>query len=126
MNLSSFFFNDSNEVKDEVQHQIEPLVQRCYEDAAFKAEFLANPVAIIQRETDITLGDLPDKCKFVVVDKSDPYALYITIPVNEDALELSDEELELVAGGKGDGNFLCNINIIKCNKGEEAEAPAGE
>lgn len=111
MNVSSYFFDEDNEARKEFQAQIEPLVERCYDDPAFKAEFIADPMGVIQRETDIPVHELPEKNKFVVMDKSDPYALYINIPVNEDALELSDEELEMVAGG-GDGNFmLCGLNI---------------
>ncbi|MEL6626809.1 MAG: NHLP leader peptide family RiPP precursor [Bacteroidota bacterium] len=108
--LSGHYINEDN--RDDFKALVTPLVERAYEDAAFKQEFIANPEAVILRETG-TEVDLPEKCEFVVIDKSNPFALYVTLPVNEEMLELTDEELELVAGG-GD-NVLIKINF-NCKK----------
>lgn len=108
----------SEESQGQLKEVIAPLVERTYEDAAFKAEFMANPKAVIERESNID-EPLPEKFHFQVVDKSDPYAVYITLPVNEDSLELSEEELEMVAGG-----IKIRINFSKCNKECTVEAPA--
>ena len=109
LNLSSF---STEQGREEFRSLIEPLVQRTYEDPAFKEAFMANPKEVIQKETGLEI-DFPDRWRFKVVDRSDPFALYIDIPVNEnsydDNLELTDEELELVSGGI-DVNVFCGKN----------------
>ncbi len=93
---------ESNEEhKEKVNQLLEPIILKTYQDAEFKAEFMANPKEVIERETGEEIG-LPSGFNVSVVDKSDPFAIYITIPVNEEMLELTDEELELVAGGVAD------------------------
>ncbi|MEL6132173.1 MAG: hypothetical protein AAFR59_02275, partial [Bacteroidota bacterium] len=89
-------------------------------DPEFKAEFIANPQEVIERETGFAFDELPDRVKVVAVDKSDPFALYITLPVREDMLELTDEELEMVAGG-GNGNFICPENFFCGKKKKKAK-----
>lgn len=109
LKISAHYVNE--ESQEQLAEVIAPLTSRIYDDPAFKAEFMANPGAVIERETEID-EKLPEGFRFVVIDKSDPFAVYITVPVNEDSLELSEQELELVAGGIG---FL-GINFSKCNK----------
>ncbi|MEO0581439.1 MAG: NHLP leader peptide family RiPP precursor [Bacteroidota bacterium] len=116
-NLSSHHL--SLETREELQQLVAPLVERTYTDEAFKAEFIANPFEVIQRETGASF-ELPDKVEFKVLDQSNPYAIYIPLLVNEDALELTDEELEMIAGGEGDNNGVCiriNIRGINLKKG---------
>ena len=114
----------SVESREELQQLIAPLVERTYTDAAFKAEFIANPSEVIQRETGASF-ELPEKVDFVVLDQSNPYAVYIPLPVNEESIELSDEELELIAGGAADGdttnNGLCIRIRINLKKGCSAK-----
>ena len=109
--MSAHFVQE--ESQEQLKELIAPLVARTYIDAAFKAEFMANPAAVIERETDID-ETLPKNFHFKVIDKTDPYAVYITLPVNEDSLELSESELEMVAGGIGD--IKIRINFSRCNR----------
>ncbi|MEL6696405.1 MAG: NHLP leader peptide family RiPP precursor [Bacteroidota bacterium] len=119
--LSSHYVGADNDAARELREKLAPIVERTYEDPEFKAEFIANPAEVISRETGASIDDLPDQVKFVVVDKSDPFALYITLPVREDMLELTDEELELVAGGIEGNGFLCIKNFF-CGKKKKLEA----
>lgn len=122
--LSSFYLREGG--IEELREVLEPLVQKAYEDPEFKKEFIADPLGVVQRETGDEY-DFPGSGELVVLDKTNPFSLYLTLPVNEDMLELSDEELELVAGGVGDiknGNcFLCGNKNCKssCGGGGEEE-----
>lgn len=77
------------------------IVQKAWEDAEFKKELIANPVATIEKLTGNKLN-LPEGKTLVVRDQTDESTVYINIPAESkkmDDLELNDEQLEAVAGG---------------------------
>ncbi len=76
------------------------IVQKAWDDADFKKELTANPVSAIEKLTGNKFSTSTGKT-LVVTDQSDESRVYINIPTkpNMDNLELSEEELELVAGG---------------------------
>lgn len=77
------------------------IVQKAWEDAEFKKELIANPVAAIEKLTGKKL-DLPEGKRIVVRDQSDASAIYINIPAfskNSADAELNEEQLEAVSGG---------------------------
>ncbi len=75
------------------------IVQKAWEDAEFKKELIANPVAAIEKLTGKKLN-LSEGKTLVVRDQTDESTVYINIPakVEVDA-ELNEEQLEAVAGG---------------------------
>lgn len=77
------------------------VIQKAWEDADFKAELIASPAQAIKMATGETL-DLPNGLELQVQDQSDPTKAYLVIPaqVNADEMELTDEQLEMVAGGE--------------------------
>ena len=79
---------------------IRTLVQKSWENAVFKDELVRNPVAAIEQVTGKNLPFLSGK-KIVVVDQTDESAIYINIPAQPkiDELELTEEQLEMIAGG---------------------------
>ncbi len=77
------------------------IVQRAWEDAAFKKELLNDPVDAIEKLTGKKLN-LPEGKKLVVRDQSDESSVYINIPAapkNTADAELNEEQLEAVSGG---------------------------
>ncbi|TWI03218.1 putative ribosomally synthesized peptide [Flavobacterium tiangeerense] len=77
------------------------IVQKAWEDTAFKAELAANPVAAIEKLTGKKLN-LPEGKTLVVRDQTDESVVYINIPAASkqmDDVELNDDQLEAVAGG---------------------------
>ena len=82
--------------RDNVQAQI---VAKALNDGNFKRSLLSNPRAVIGREMGF---ELPADLKIHVVEET-PNALYVVLPHSAGAAgsELSDAELEAVAGGKG-------------------------
>lgn len=79
---------------------VQTLAQKAWENAEFKKQLIDNPVATIQEVTGKDLSDLKEK-KIVVVDQTDEDIVYINIPAKPrlDELELTEEQLELIAGG---------------------------
>ncbi|MCH2034313.1 MAG: hypothetical protein MK202_12455 [Tenacibaculum sp.] len=73
------------------------IFEKCYQDEAFKKEFMANPVDVLQSYSDVEIDT--KGFKVVVTDQSDPQVININIPINEDDLQLTEAQLEHVAGG---------------------------
>ncbi|MEO0472042.1 MAG: NHLP leader peptide family RiPP precursor [Bacteroidota bacterium] len=79
------------------------VIQKAWSDDAFKSELLAsdNPRALIEATAGERL-DLPANVQVRVSDQGDSNYAYLNIPPrpNYDEMELSDEQLEMVAGGE--------------------------
>ncbi|QZK91030.1 NHLP leader peptide family RiPP precursor [Flavobacterium sp. CHNK8] len=77
------------------------IVQKAWEDAEFKKELVANPIATIEKFIGKKMN-LPKGKTLVVRDQTDESAFYINIPAEStkyvDA-ELNEEQLESVSGG---------------------------
>jgi len=79
------------------------IVQKVWEDAEFKKELVANPVATIEKFIGKKLN-LPEGKTLVIRDQTDESAVYINIPAapkGSTDTQLSEEQLEAVAGGVG-------------------------
>ena len=76
------------------------VVQKAWDDAEFKKELIANPVVTMEKLTNEKIS-LPEGQKLVVVDQSDESTVYFNIPkrIDVDSLQLTEEQLEQVAGG---------------------------
>jgi hypothetical protein len=79
------------------RHQVETLIiERIWKDPAFKKEFLADPKGSIEKYSG---QKFPAEVK-IVVHEEDGKTMHLSIPPAPANLnELSDEDLERVAGG---------------------------
>jgi hypothetical protein len=82
----------------EKQQQMYPRVfAKAWRDASFRDALLQDPAAALQQELGITLpADVS-----IRVEAEDAHTQYIVLPHLLSDLELSDEQLEQVAGGEG-------------------------
>ncbi len=74
------------------------LVNRAWESATFKDQLMKNPKTTIE---SFIGNKIEDDINFVVDDQTNTSMIYLNIPAvpNLDELELSEEQLEMVAGG---------------------------
>lgn len=75
------------------------LAQKAWDSAEFKTELINNPIATIEKVTGKNLANLNKT--IVVEDQTDANVIYINIPAKVDMteLELTEEQLEMIAGG---------------------------
>ncbi|RZS99437.1 class IIb bacteriocin, lactobin A/cerein 7B family [Aquimarina brevivitae] len=76
------------------------VIERAWNDADFKRNLIANPVETIEAEIGQKIN-IPEGEKLVVEDQSDDSKIYLNIPrkIDVDSLQLTEEQLEMVAGG---------------------------
>ena len=88
----------TQEQQKESAELLKTLTQKAWESSTFKEQLIENPVSTIE---SITGQKMPSDIKVIVEDQTNPSYIYLNIPrkVNFDELELSDEQLEMVAGG---------------------------
>ena len=72
------------------------IVQRAWKDEAFRAEFLADAKGTIEKYSG---QKLPTELKVVALAEDDKTIHFVIPPKPANADELSDEDLEKVAGG---------------------------
>ena len=76
------------------------IVEKAWKDNAFKEQLIKSPATTISEFTGKPFT-MPANKKLIVEDQSNESIIYLNIPSepNLDELELSDEQLEQVAGG---------------------------
>ena len=98
----------------EGQELMASIITKAWDDEAFKKELIANPEEAIAKLTGKKFVN--DKAqKIVVTDQSNSETIYINIPAKPsmEDLELSDDQLEQVAGG---GDFWDNPELWLINQ----------
>ena len=82
------------------QKLLQAIIQKAWEDANFKERLKESPLEAIQTLTGEQLN-LPKEKTILVTDQSSLDIIYINIPAQPsmDDVELTEEQLEIVAGG---------------------------
>ena len=94
---------------------VKTLAQKAWESSAFKEQLIENPIATIE---SVTGQKLQPDINVIVEDQTDASKVYFNIPrkVELDELELTDEQLEMVAGGEiaVSGLIVCAGFLTAC------------
>jgi hypothetical protein len=79
------------------RHDLEAkIIKHCWEDEGFRKEFTADPPGTFVKYLDVPAANLPK----ITVYQEEPGSWHITLPAKPvNAKELSDQDLEKVAGG---------------------------
>jgi hypothetical protein len=85
------------------------LIKFAAQNPQYRQELLRNPKGLIERQFNTSLGSINIKA---VADTAD--TVHVAVPYIASAGELSDADLEKVAGGKGGDGGHHNINA-ECN-----------
>lgn len=82
------------------QEVIEVIISKAWEDINFRKELIADPVKAIEKLTGVKVV-LPEGKSLIVNDQTDKSKIYVNIPAEPEieSMELTEEQLEAVAGG---------------------------
>ncbi|MHC5855464.1 NHLP leader peptide family RiPP precursor [Nostoc sp.] len=97
------------------------IIAKAWKDEAYKQELLTNPKAVIAREFGV---EFPADVKVQVLEEN-PTSLHFVLPMSPVAIaqELSEEELEAIAGG---ANAIAKLSKwVANNQGKLGGTPAG-
>lgn len=89
----------TQEQQKEGSELVKVLAQKAWESSTFKEQLVKNPISAIE---SVTGKKFAENVKIVVEDQTDNSIIYLNIPrkVELNDLELTDEQLEMVAGGE--------------------------
>jgi len=79
---------------------LEAALTKAWKDESFKQKLIASPIKVIEKLTGEKFA-LKEGIEMIVVDQSKPNTFYFNIPSKPDFdnVELTEKQLELVAGG---------------------------
>jgi len=85
------------------------LIEKAMKDPEFRKRLIENPKAVIQEVTGV---ELPPSFNLSILEE-DPQTVYLVlpcIPTPLDEMELTENELEMVAGGRAEDSVLiCTV-----------------
>ena len=90
------------------------LIERSLDDNVFRQQLLANPRAIIEREIGT---QFPEDLRVVVVEETDD-TVYLVLPSTSrvgEGGDLTDQELEAVAGGDAGSTSTASLCNLSCD-----------
>ncbi|MGF7217824.1 hypothetical protein GGR92_004001 [Spirosoma lacussanchae] len=106
------------EQKEVGKKLLSSLVTKAQDDKEFRYELVTNPYQVLEK-IGCPESNLPKDVKIKFEDQTDETVVYLNIPrkVDTESIELTDEQLELVAGGEFLVSFGIGVGIGVCAVG---------
>jgi hypothetical protein len=89
--------NNAAAIADRLQEVKQEIAEKCAQDSGFRSSLMADPTATVEAEYGLEKGTLGDVHLNVVVEE--PGSIVLPIPPDMSEIELTDEQLDQVAGG---------------------------
>jgi hypothetical protein len=100
---------NTNIERHQGEELMKTLAQKAWENSAFKEQLIKDPVTTIQEFTGKHF-EIPENQKFIVVDQTDESTVYFNIPKDPNNMQLTETQLEIVAGG-APGNLFYDAGL---------------
>ncbi len=88
------------------QRILESIVKKAWQDPVFKNNLISSPLETLENFLGQPI-DLPEGKNISVVDQSNASTIFINIPADPNVIvedmELSEEQLDIISGGGGEG-----------------------
>jgi len=95
------------------QEIIEVIISKAWEDTSFRKELQIDPIKAIEKLTGVKVA-VPEGKSLVITDQTDKSKIYVNIPSEPEVenMELTEEQLEAVAGGGGQRFWSDFVNSL--------------
>lgn len=82
------------------QEIIEAIISKAWEDTSFRKDLIEDPIKTIEKLMGVKVV-LPEGKSLIITDQTDKSKIYVNIPAEPEVenMELTEEQLEAVAGG---------------------------
>ncbi len=96
---------------EDIKKGLQTVVNKAWDDVQFKSELVADPKSAIEAATGLKV---PTEVNIVVTDQTDEDTVFLNIPTkpNFEDMELTDEQLEQVAGGEIVASFVITVLAV--------------
>lgn len=87
------------------------VISKAWEDKSFRKQLTADPIGTIENHTGAKVI-LPEGKELIIIDQTDTTKVFVNIPSEPDFenVELSEEQLEKIAGGGGGDEFWSGLS----------------
>ena len=104
--------NGAMSIEERFKEVKEEIATRSVQDSAYREKLLEDPQTTIEQEYGLEAGSLKDVNLRIIVES--PGSVVIPVPPDFSEMQLTDEQLDQVAGGAAFIGIPNSISVITC------------